>query len=87
LLITGKTKLDYFNRFDFTTIADLVYHVLFVLEQKEMDQTKMDVSLYGVTDKWDKLEEVQSFFANKIKVSNQAEASEHFILTKQLLCV
>ena len=87
LMITAKSKLQYFNRFDFTTIADLVYHVLFVLEQKEMDQTKMDVNLYGVNEKWDKLAEVQGFFANKIKISNQPEGAELFVLAKQLLCV
>ena len=87
LLITGKSKLQYFNRFDFTNIADMVYHILFVLEQKEMDQTKMDTHIYGVEEKWENLTELQSFFANKIKVSNQKEAAEHFILSKQLLCV
>ena len=87
LLITAKTKLQYFNRFDFTNLADLVYHVLFVLEQKEMDQKKMDVCLYGVVTKWELLSELQSFFANRIKISDKPEMSERFLQTKQLLCV
>ena len=87
LLITAKTKLQYFNRFDFTNIADMVYHILFVLEQKEMDQKKMEVNLFGLETNWPHLEELQGFFANKIKLSDQAELGEHFLLSKQILCV
>jgi Protein of unknown function (DUF3822) len=87
LLITAKTKLQYFNRFDFTNLADLVYHVLFVLEQKEMDQKKMDVCLYGVNSKWEQLSELQGFFANRIKISDKPEMSDRFLQSKQLLCV
>lgn len=87
LLITSKGKLEYYNRFDQSTIADMVYHILFVLEQKEMDQKKMDVVLYGVSKTWDKKEELQGFFANPVKISDKKEQAEHFMLSNQLLCV
>jgi hypothetical protein len=87
LLITAKSKLQYFNRFDYTNLADLVYHVLFVLEQKEMDQKEMAVCLYGVSANWEQLAELQTFFANKIKIHHKAELSDRFLQTKQLLCV
>ncbi|MCB9224816.1 MAG: DUF3822 family protein [Crocinitomicaceae bacterium] len=87
LLITDKGKLQYYNRFDQASIADMVYHILFVLEQKEMDQKKMDVMLYGVPANWDKKDEVQGFFANPIKIADKKEQAEHFVLSNQLLCV
>ena len=87
MLITSKNKLTYFNRFDFTNLADLVYHVLFVLEQKEIDASKADVALYGIDKDWEKLQEFQEFFKHPVKVSEDTEMSDQFILAKQLLCV
>ncbi len=86
-LITAKSKLIYYNRFDFTTIADLVYHVLFVLEQKELDQKTMDLFLYGVAPNWSSIDELQGFFKNKIRFGSGPENTDHFLLAKQLLCV
>jgi hypothetical protein len=87
LFLTDKSKLVYYNRFDQSSIADMVYHILFVLEQKELEQKDMNIAVYGVPHDWDKLDEVQGFFANKIKISEEKEKSSHFILSKQLLCV
>lgn len=87
LLITAKGKLQYYNRFDQAAVADMVYHILFVLEQKEMDQKKMDVMVYGVPQNWEHRDEFQGFFANPIKISDKREQAEHFVLSNQLLCV
>jgi hypothetical protein len=87
LMITAKSKLQYFNRFDYTNLADMVYHLLFVLEQKEMDQKEMSVCLYGVSSKWEQMGGLQSFLANPIKISDKSELSERFLQSKQLLCV
>jgi hypothetical protein len=87
LLITAKGKLQYFNRFDQAAVADMVYHILFVLEQKEMDQKKMDVMVYGVSQDWEQRDEFQGFFANPVKISDKKEQAEHFVLSSQLLCV
>lgn len=87
LLITSKNKLQYYNRFDHTNLADMVYHILFVLEQKEIDPAKADLALYGVASDWNKLEEFQQFFKHKVSISAENEMSDQFILAKQLLCV
>ena len=87
LLITEKDKLQYFNRFDYTNLADMVYHMLFVFEQKNLDKNLLELSLYGVPAGWELLAELQTYFKNPIKVSNKKEDAEYFILAKQLLCV
>lgn len=87
LLITKKMKLDYYNRFDYSVIADLIYYVLFVLEQKEYDQADFELNLYGVPSDWEELESFKSFFNCKIKISDSTEGAEEFIRAKQLLCV
>lgn len=82
--ITEKSKLQYYNQFEYTNLADMVYHILFVLEQKEMDQKDLKLHVYGQDPKWETLTELQKFFANTIKIENNFE---HFLSTKQLLCV
>ena len=87
LLITDKSKLTFFNRFDYKELADLVYYILFVLEQKEYDQSDFEICLYGVSPDWEELDRFATFFSTKIKLADQPEKGEHFILAKQLLCV
>lgn len=87
LLITSKNKLQYYNRFDYTNFADMIYHILFVLEQKEIDPAKTDVVIYGVEKNWENHKEFQTYFKNPVKISDDTEMSDQFILSKQLLCV
>lgn len=86
-LITKKSKLAYYNRFDYREIADLVYYILFVLEQKEYEQADFELYLYGVSSDWKHLEEFKSFFKCKVNIAETPEESTAFIRVKQLLCV
>ena len=87
LLLTDRSKLIYFNRFDYKELADIVYYILFVLDQKELDQSKFDLWVYGVSKKWSEKANFQSFFTSKVTIADKKEKAEHFILAKQLLCV
>lgn len=87
LMLTDRSKLVYYNRFDYKELADLVYYVLFVLEQKELDQSKFDILLYGVPTDWDQKEAFLKFFTSNVKIADQKEKGKDFIMAKQLLCV
>ncbi len=87
MLMTDRSKLIYFNRFDYKELADLVYYVLFVLEQKELDQSKFDLLVYGVPVDWGQKKSLQGFFSAKVKIADKKELGKDFILAKQLLCV
>ncbi|WP_070138598.1 DUF3822 family protein [Crocinitomix algicola] len=87
LLLTQKSKLVYFNHFDYKELSDIIYFVHFVLEQKELDQSDFDIHLYGQKENWKGLKVLQDHFASKIKIANEAETAEDFLLAKQLLCV
>jgi hypothetical protein len=87
LAITSKGKLQYFNLFQSNQISDLVYHLLFVLEQKELELKEMNLHMYGVSDDWEKLTEISKLLNYKVEVSSDHEKSMNFILTSQLLCV
>ena len=87
LLITDKSKLTFFNRFDYKSIADLVYYFLFVLEQKELDVNQFELLLFGTDQKWLADSKIQDFFEKKIEIQAKESLAKNFILTKQLLCV
>lgn len=87
LAITSKSKLQYFNLFQSNEISDLVYHLLFVLEQKELNLKEFKLNMYGVESDWDKLDEINKLLNHKVEVSTEIEKSLNFILTNQLLCV
>lgn len=87
LFITERSKLIFFNQFEYRVLADIVYHILFVLEQKNLDTTKTEMHIYGRNESWKDLNEFKSFFKFPIKLDTNPEKGEHFILAKQLLCV
>jgi len=64
-----------------------VYHLLFVLEQKELNLKDFEIKLYGVNQNWDKLQELTKLLNHKVKVDFQKEKAENFILSSQQLCV
>jgi len=87
IIITSKGKLQYFNLFKTNEIANLVYHLLFTLEQKELDIKTMAISMYGVPSNWSKLDEVSKLLNHKVEVDQKNQNAEHFIFSNQLLCV
>ena len=87
LFITEKSKLTFFNRFDFVNAADIIYHLLFVLQQKEIAVETLDLLLYGISNDWPMLNEFKSFLKNPPKISDKKEQAELFIHSNQLLCV
>lgn len=87
LVLTSKNRLDYFNLFQSNHISDLVYHLLFVLEQKELNLKDYEVKLYGVNQEWEQLNELTKLLNHRVKVDAQKEKSEYFILSSQQLCV
>lgn len=87
LIITSNGKLQYFNLFQGNEITDLIYHILFVLEQKELILKEMKLHFYGVKSDWTELEKISKLLNHKIEVASEKENAENFILTNQLLCV
>jgi len=87
LILSSKGKLQYFNLFEGNEITDLVYHILFVLEQKELVLKEMKLHFYGVDSNWNQLEKISKLLNHKIEVTSEKESAVNFILTNQLLCV
>lgn len=86
LAITHKSKLQFFNRFDIPSFSDLAYHLTFVMEQKEIGDD-FQLMLYGVNNSWEHLEGLKKHCPVKVKLADEREKAEQYILAKQLLCV
>ena len=86
-LITNRSKLIYYNRFDYKTLADLAYYLLFVFEQKELVLKEYEVKIYGVSNQWEHQKALEDLIHHKTTISHQAEKAQSFLLAKQLLCV
>jgi len=44
LVVTDQNKLEFFNSFDFKNMDDIIYHTLFVLDQKGLNPKELKIS-------------------------------------------
>ncbi|MGB1104789.1 MAG: DUF3822 family protein [Crocinitomicaceae bacterium] len=86
-IITNRSKLIYYNRFDYKELSDIVYYLLFVLEQKELELKDFEIKVYGQSTTWDQKSAFEDLIKTTITLSPLVEKGELFLLSKQLLCV
>lgn len=87
--IVKHNKLQFFSNFDYKESTDIVYHLLFVLQQKELTKEKGTILLSRssganptvLTDLQDLISKVGDF------QSHVVETNESLITSYQLLCV
>ncbi len=86
LLITSKNKLDFYNVFEYKNVDDIVYHTMFVWEQKEIDATELTVQLHSSDDFKDIHKEIETSIV-KLKPSVKFNFKFNHKIKHQLLCV
>lgn len=84
LIIVSKTHLLLSNQYQYKTSEDIIYHLLFALEQKELDRDKVEVNIYGNKTKEDLISKLKAELNLTILPSLK---HENFILQSQSLCV
>lgn len=87
LMLADKRELKYYNRFDQAAVSDIIYHTLYVLEQKEWKPEETKFFIYGKSKGWEGLNELKKFIHSSIEIAQEPENSSQFILKNQLLCV
>ena len=65
----------------------MIYHTLFVLEQKEMKANETEIHLYGKDDAWKDKAEFDRLTGTESRIDANPEKAMDFMLAKQLLCV
>ena len=85
LCLLEKRKLIYHNKFDFKNLDDILYHVSFVLEQKEIkpDNIQLDVRGRSILELVDKFEK---FYPTVTTLKNHVEGQEDLLLNHSI-CV
>lgn len=89
LSIVQQSKLEFYSFFDFQNDEDILYHLMFVLQQKEMLNEKGRIELIQFSNKHDDLIEKLQKNITRIKEIKQLEVKkvDSYIQKAQLLCV
>jgi len=89
LAIVKHSKLEFYSFFDFQNDEDILYHLLFVLQQKELTDEKGTIELTGSLKENSEL--IQKLEKNilRIKEMNQIKVvkTKSYIQKAQVLCV
>ena len=98
LMIKKENQLQYFNSFDYTSAEDLLYYLLFVIEQLQIDREEMPMKLYGEFEKHSTLYDLLHRYIRKLeigkrpaginfsKVLDQVPEQYYHLLFNQYLC-
>ncbi|MCV6631577.1 MAG: DUF3822 family protein [Flavobacteriaceae bacterium] len=70
LLAVNNKNLEYINSFSYRTKEDLVYFVLFCLEQLELNPAKTIIEVFGKTDMNDDRYKMLYSYIKNIRISN-----------------
>lgn len=84
LFIIHKKELIFYNAFDYQNHNDIVYHLLFVLEQKEISTDTIALKLTGTVENGELASYLQKYFKQPFEF--EANNNEHFALFSQFLC-
>lgn len=87
ILITKHMKIEYYSFFDFMNAEDIIYHLTFTLNQKEMTNEKgvIEISNYS-NQKYP--EQLNNFISKLSELSKfKVEEVNHSLEKSQLLCV
>lgn len=86
LFITSKNKLEFYNVFEYKAAEDIIYHAVFVLDQKEIDTKELKITIHS-SGKFDTLEEEVRDKFQRIKPESSLKFDTHTKIKHQLLCV
>lgn len=88
LTIVKDGKLQFYSAFDFQKCEDILYHLMFTLQQKELIQEGDLIWVDGIGSKNDLREDFKTAFTRFQDLKKIAFVhDEHFILNSHKLCV
>lgn len=86
--IIEKSQLQFFNSIEYNHIDDIIYHLSFILQQKEIDGNEIIVHLsHGLEVDSALLTEISSTYSKVFTKNKQIEINPQFIIQTHQLCV
>ena len=89
LSMVKHNKLEFYSFFDFISAEDVIYHLTFALQQKEMISEKGSIEIVsGIDANKEVYQEIENL-KSKVKDLKQFELKivDDFVAKSQLLCV
>lgn len=86
LIITSKNKLDFYNVFEYKTLEDIVYHTIFVMDQKEMNESSLKLLIHG-TKQHAKLQNELKDNMQRLRPNTSIDIELKEKIKHQLFCV
>lgn len=89
LSLVKHNKLEFYSFFDYLSAEDVIYHLTFALQQKEMISEKGSIEIIAGIDSDKKMQLEIEKLKSKVEDLNKLELKvvEDFIAKSQLLCV
>lgn len=78
IVVVSEKKLLFYNYFEYSTPEDFLYYLLFVLEQLNLDTTKVQLKLFGHIEEGDSKYELAFKYVNHVSVF-VPPSSSHFV--------
>lgn len=86
LIIAAQNKLIFSNTFDYAAVDDILYHVMFVLEQKDLNLSELKIEWIENAEKTVLFDDFKSAL-EKINPTIKASHNQMKSFKNQLLCV
>ena len=99
MLYYAEGALQFYNTFSFTTAEDLIYYVMFVMEQLSLNSEKIEIDLYGEVEEDSNIYDLLSQYIRNVKFGDRSELTKYtdildvvpkhfyFNLFQQYMCV
>lgn len=84
IAVIKEQKLFLYNIFDFKTKEDILYHLLNVLKQLNIDTHEVELYYYGLTQDKASLKMIMNFIRHVIPASSDLQRMEHLTLIENL---
>ncbi|MEQ8324137.1 MAG: DUF3822 family protein [Vicingaceae bacterium] len=73
ILCFEKGELRFYNSFDYTTAEDLLYYVLFVFEQLDLNQESEPISVFGEIDQYGTIADLLKRYLGVVEFGNRID--------------
>ncbi len=84
LVVTQGKDLVYYNSFNYQTPEDVIYHILFVCEQMDMNPTSFSLMLTGEINRHASIYELITRYIKNVKFSERNPAFDYSFSLKEI---
>lgn len=77
-------KLVFFNRYNYQTVEDLIYYLLYVMEQLQVDRDEIQLEAFGEFEEQSAIFEMLLKYIRKVKIRNRTAEMKYSAVLSEL---